>query len=101
MEANGGEWAEKSGWGVDKANEWRTRRTGHGLGFTSGRVGGLKGALTSLPISLSCAQTTCLTAERVSMVLESAVGSILDLGFTLSRLDHLPHCSASVQGVWE
>ena len=65
-----------------------------------GGVGGLKGTCTSLPISLSHIRTTCLTAERVCRMLGSVVGSILEMGFTLSGRDHLPHCSASVQGAW-
>ena len=48
----------------------------HESGWTDGRMGrGFKRPRTSFPTSLSCAQTTCLTAERVCRALGSALGS--------------------------
>ena len=53
--------------------DWVYWRTGRG----GGGAGGLKGARTSLPISLSRAQIACLIVVRVCRVLESAMGSTL------------------------
>ena len=66
-------------------------------------AGGLKGTYTSLPISLSCAWTTCLIVERVHRVSGSAVGSrwIPTLKYPYNPKDahtHFPRLSASEQG---
>ena len=35
---NRGRWADKSGRGTDRADEWQSERTGRGLGLTGGQM---------------------------------------------------------------
>ena len=96
-----------SGWGRTEENEARFRVTCRQADVGRRRMGGqgdgLKGARTSLFISLSRTRTTCLTIEQVCRVLGSLVGSrwnpMLKHPYNpKGNQTHLPRLSASVRG---